>query len=84
VGIRIQTTSEASRTVIKIDGRLRSEDLDELDRVFRSVHGATALDLSDLQTADRAGVKVLREYVSLGAELRRASPYIDLLLKSKT
>jgi ABC-type transporter Mla MlaB component len=84
VSIRIQTTTEASRTVIRIDGRLRLEDLDELDRVFRSVQGATALDLSDLQTADRAGVKTLREYVSLGAELQGVSPYIDLLLKSKT
>jgi hypothetical protein len=44
------------------------------------VQGATALDLSELQSADHEGVEILRELVGLGAEVRGASPYIELLL----
>ena len=82
--IRIKTTSDTYGTVLKVDGRLRSEDVDELANSFRSVQGATALDLSELLSADRAGVEILRELISLGAEVRGASQYIELLLKTKS
>lgn len=84
MAIRITKTIDAHKTVLKVDGRLRSEDVDELTRVYRSVDGATALDLSELQMADRLGVQILRELVSLGTEVRGASPYIELLLKTKS
>ena len=74
---------EKDLTVLRVDGRLTSEDLDELSREFRAVQGAAVLELSDLQSADRPAVELLQELVSLGAELRGASPYIELLLKSK-
>ena len=83
MSIRIKTTSDASGTVLKVDGRLRSEDVGELAGAYRSVQGARALDLSDLLSADREGVEILRELVTLGAEIRGASPYIELLLKTK-
>jgi hypothetical protein len=82
--IRVKTTFDANETVLKIDGRLMSEDVDDLAQVFRSVEGATALDLSDLLSADRSGVEILRGLISLGAEVRGASPYIELLLKTKS
>ena len=82
--IRVKKTSGDNETVLKIDGRLMSEDVDELAQVFRSVEGARALDLSDLLSADRPGVAILRELISLGAEVRGASPYIELLLKMKS
>jgi hypothetical protein len=81
MSIRISTTCGASHTVLKVDGRLRSEDVDELARAFRSVQGATALDLSELQSADDAGVELLRRLVALSVEVRGVSPYIALLLK---
>lgn len=82
--IRITTTTDDLRTVLKIDGRLNAEDIEELSRAHRSVEGSAALDLSELQSADRDGVARLRELVALGTEIRGASPYIELLLKAKT
>jgi hypothetical protein len=84
VPVRITKIIDVDNTVLKVDGRLRLEDVGELARVVRSVQGAAALDLSELQTADRAGVEILRELASLGVELRGTSPYIELLLKTKS
>jgi len=82
VAIRIIQTVDDCQTVLKVDGWLKADDVEELSRVSQSVQGATALDLSELHSADREGVAVLRELVSLGMEIRGASPYIELLLKS--
>jgi ABC-type transporter Mla MlaB component len=83
MSIHVSTLVEPMQTVIKVDGRLKSEDLDELTKTVQAVHGRTALDLSDLQSADRAGLDLLRELIALGAEVRAASPYIELLLQTK-
>jgi hypothetical protein len=83
MSIRVTTSSDTRGTILKVDGRLRAEDVSELAGVFGSVQGASALDLSDLQSADRDGVEILRQFISLGAEVRGASPYIELLLKRK-
>lgn len=82
VGIRISKTASDRQTVLKVDGRLKADDVEELAGAYRSAQGASVLDLSDLQSADRAGVETLRELVSMGAELRGASPYIELLMKT--
>jgi hypothetical protein len=84
VAVRITKTLDACQTVLKVDGWLKGDDVDELSRAYCSVQGAAALDLSELQSADREGVAILREIVSLGTEIRGASPYIELLLKRKT
>ena len=84
VTIRITKTADAPQTVLKVDGRLKADDIEELTRAYQSAQGATALDLSELQSADSAGVEILRELVSMGAEVRSASPYIELLLKTKS
>lgn len=81
VPIRITMTAADHRTILKVDGRLRADDVEELKRAYRSVPGATALDLSELQSADRDGVTVLRELVSLGVEIRSATQYFELLLR---
>jgi ABC-type transporter Mla MlaB component len=84
VAIRITTTTTDRQTILKVDGRLRADDVEELSRAYRSVIGATSLDLSDLQSADRDGAAILRELVSLGVEVRAATPYIELLLRTKS
>ena len=81
MSIRITKTSDARETVLRIDGQLRMENVAELTKEHRSVEGTLVLELSDLQSADKAGVEVLLELVSLGAQIRGASPYIELLLK---
>ena len=80
--IRITVICEAHQNVLRVDGQLSVEDVDELTRECRSSQAPTVLELSNLMSADSAGVKCLRELMSLGAETRGASPYIDLLLKN--
>ena len=45
------------------------------------MQGRLVLELSNLQSADKVGVDVLLELISLGVQIRGASPYIELLLK---
>jgi hypothetical protein len=84
VAIRITTTATDRQTILKIDGRLGLDDIEEVNRAYRSVTGAICLDLSDLQSADRDGVAILRKLISLGVEVRAATPYIELLIRTKS
>jgi ABC-type transporter Mla MlaB component len=81
MSVRITRKSAAQWTVLRVDGHLTADDVDELARESRSVEGALALDLVDLRSADSAGVSLLQELLARGAELRGASPYIELLLQ---
>ena len=81
MSIRITRTSDACGTVLQVDGQLCSENVAELTKEHRSVDGPVVLELSDLQSADAAGVDVLLELISLGVQIRGASPYTELLLK---
>jgi ABC-type transporter Mla MlaB component len=81
MSIRITRTSDAGGTVLHVDGQLCSENLAELMKEHRYVEGALALELSNLQSVDSAGIDLLLELISLGAQTRGASPYIELLLK---
>lgn len=84
MSIRITKTSHAKGALLQVDGQLRSEDVAELAREYAAVEGPVVLELSNLQSADSEGAEVLSELVSLGAEIRGASPYIELLLKTKS
>lgn len=81
MSIRITRMSDAGGTVLQVDGQLCSENVAELSREQQSVEGSLVLELSNLQSADPVGVDVLLELISLGAQVRGASPYIELLLK---
>ncbi len=81
MNIRITRTSDDRETVLRVDGRLDRETVADLAKEHRSVEGLLVLELSELQSADPDGVELLLELVSLGAQIRGASPYIELLLK---
>jgi ABC-type transporter Mla MlaB component len=81
MSIRITRTSDAGGTVLQVDGQLCSENVAELTKERQSAEGALVLELSNLQSADPAGVDLLLELISLGAQIRGVSPYIELLLK---
>lgn len=81
--IHVSETRFDDARVLKVDGHLKAGDVSELTRAYGSELGNSVLDLSELQSADSVGLETLRELVSLGAELRYASPYIELLLKTK-
>jgi ABC-type transporter Mla MlaB component len=83
MSIRASRTSEAEQMVLRIDGRLTSEDVDELAKLYGAEGSPNVIDLSDLQSADSDGVRLLLDFVSRGAQIRDASPYIELLLRSQ-
>ena len=81
MSIRITRKSDARATVLQVDGQLNSQNIAELSKEHRSVKGTLILELSNLQSVDPAGAKLLLELVSLGAQIRGASPYIELILE---
>jgi ABC-type transporter Mla MlaB component len=77
------STADAGQTVLRIDGRLTSEDVAEVARKYGAVRTPHVIDLSGLQSADSEGVRLLLEFVSRGTQIRGASPYVELLLRSQ-
>lgn len=67
---------------MRIEGWLESEAVAELERVIEGGSGALRLDLSELRSADNAGLAALRAHRAAGASIVGASPYIKLLLGS--
>ena len=78
--LRISTVGSAPTMGLKLDGRLTTEEVSELWRVCAELKAPVTLDLSDLQFADRAGARALRELRAHGARFTGASPYIELLI----
>ena len=83
MSVRINRTTDAARTILQIAGRLESEVVPLLEQESRSVQGMLTLDLSQLISADEAGIKLLRELASRGAQLEGASHYVQTLLDVK-
>ena len=81
MAVRITSIAESTETVIHVAGKLRTEDISELERETRGVTGPMVLDLSHLTSTDAAGAESLNALAQLGAELRGVSTYLALLLK---
>ena len=64
----------------RVVGKLRAEDLGELERETRGVTGALILEVSDLTFVDAEGARTLEALIRQGAEIRGMSPYLGLLL----
>ena len=58
------------------------EVVEELDRVSGEASGPLVLDLTNLGSADAAGLRALGALMKQGAEIRGASPYIRMRLES--
>jgi anti-anti-sigma regulatory factor len=80
VEIRIDITSEGPETVVRIAGRLTGSAVKQLRKACDPIGGAFVLDLSSLMLADEAGIDAIRATGEKGAEIRGASPFIQLLL----
>jgi anti-anti-sigma regulatory factor len=78
--IRIDITSEGPETVVYIVGRLSEVAVAQLRKACDPIEGAFVLDLSNLLFADDAGIDVIHTIVEEGAEIRGASPFVQLLL----
>ena len=78
--VRIDTTTEGSKTIVSVAGRLEGPGVRELLRTCCSIAGEFVLDLAGLRSADPEGIEAIQKAVSGGAKLRGVSPFIRLLL----
>lgn len=78
--IRIDITSEGPETVVYIVGRLSGVAVAQLKKACDPIEGAFVIDLSNLLFVDDAGIDFIHTIVEEGAEIREASPFVQLLL----
>ena len=79
---RIDVVREGEATLLVVSGRLPCDGAAELARIGRGLAGPFAIDLGGLAWTDNAGAATLRRLRSEGAELRRARPYVSLLVEA--
>ena len=79
----IGVVQEAGRRTVRLAGRLAEEQVPELLQACAQP-GVLQLDLSDLVSADAAGVDVLRRMQASGASLVGVPGYIQLKLESSS
>lgn len=79
--LRLSVSREDAITVIHVDGRLAASGMRDLDETITGVPGAMIIDLTNLLSADDAGIVALRVLSERGIQLRGASPYVALLLR---
>jgi anti-anti-sigma regulatory factor len=77
---RISSASGEDETIIRLEGRLSANRVENLKKEIQGASGNVLLDLTDLRSADAEGVMALRSFAAEGAKLVGASPYIRQLL----
>ena len=82
--IRITTQEQKDGTIVTIDGQVAESDLREIRRIRRSVKGAVFLKLRGLTSCTAGGVQFLRAWLSAGARLQDASPFLEMILKDSS
>lgn len=82
MSLYIACESDSGVRVMRLEGWLEGEAVAELERIVSVGSGPVRLDLSELRSADTAGLAALRGLRAAGASLVGASPYIKLLLGS--
>jgi ABC-type transporter Mla MlaB component len=69
VTVRITVIAERPTLRIRVDGRLTTDAVGELEELIGSDPGATCLELADLRSADAAGLAALRRLRAEGIAL---------------
>ena len=78
--LRIACDQASGISVIRLEGWLEGDVVTELERVVAESARPLRLDLTQLRSADPAGLTVLKALRGQGAVLVGASPYLRLLL----
>ena len=79
--LRLTTTQDAHGSLIKADGRLDTEVLQEFLSVCEGAPGPLRLDLSELLGADTAGITSLKGLRDSGVELVHVRPFLKMLIE---
>ena len=80
MNLRLSVTKHNVATVVHVEGRLARAGIRLLEELVHDSAGAVSLDLSNLMSADDAGIAALRTLKGRGVRLTGVSPYIGLLL----
>ena len=68
--------TEHDRVVLRVSGRIATEDLEVFRAALEQESGAVAIDLAEVDLVDRAVVKLLATSEANGIELRNCPAYI--------
>jgi anti-anti-sigma regulatory factor len=80
---RITVSTHEQPNTIRVEGCLKATSVPDFRRACHSVGTGLRLDLAGLDSADAAGISVLRSLRAEGAELRGLTPYIRCLLEKE-
>jgi hypothetical protein len=80
---KAEVVDDGGRITLRLAGRLDLEQSSELAHLYAQAHGAVRLELTDLLSADAAGLETLRMLRSRGAVLAGLSPYLTLRLEAE-
>lgn len=69
--------------MVTIDGQLASSDVEEILRVRESIPGKVLLNLGGLVTCSDDGVRLLKDWLTGGAQLERANPFLRMILENE-
>jgi hypothetical protein len=73
---RIERTLNGSIATLRLAGRVRAENIDDLQRELDVGGPLTALDLEDVSLVDVEVVRFLRNAEGKGTELQRCPPFV--------
>ena len=76
--LRITPAPSDDPGILRLEGRLRAEEVPELEKSAEA--GVRALDLQDLVSADEEGLAALRRLRDRGVEIRNSSHYLAMRL----
>jgi len=73
---------DSSCRIIKLEGKLLNDWIDEVRRLFLDVDGGPfpGLDLSELTFVDREGAELLLQLLRQGVRIESCSPFVAELL----
>ena len=80
MNIRIDLNSNGLTNLVQVSGRLSGTAVEELQKTCNSIEDPVVIDLSNLLFADDEGINAIRSIADSGAQVRGASPFIQLLL----
>ena len=76
VTLHIRNTNDNGDSVLKLSGRIRSDDLSELRLLIATNNGRVVLDLEEVNLVDRTVVEYLGLWERDGVELRNSPNWI--------
>ena len=77
---RIDYIPNGLKTIVRIAGRLSNTAVAHLEKACNPLEKPVVIDLSNLLFADDDGINAIRAIAEKGAQVRGASPFVQLLL----